>query len=142
MPEKPYKVLIFDDSKAVLTALEAAFAKSSFDTQTINNPVAAYEKIEKEHIDIVISDIEMPDMNGLDLLRKIKSHNGMIQVIIITGYITINNTLNAFRYGAENLFFKPVNPDEIVSAANAAAEKLSRVRSLLAEAAAYKEKGK
>ena len=72
--------------------------------------------VEDEHFNIVVSDIEMPEMNGLDLLRKIKDHNGMIQVIIMTSFIKVNNTLNAFRYGASDLIFKPFDPLEIVDA--------------------------
>ncbi len=138
MTTKQYKVLIVDDSKSILYALEHAFKATPFAVQTINNPIQAYKIIEEQHIDIVISDIEMPDMNGLELLKKIKSHNGMIQVIIMTGYITVNNTLNAFRYGAADLFFKPVDPDHIIDATATAAAKLDRVRHLLARAVAPK----
>ncbi|MCB2183239.1 MAG: response regulator [Desulfobulbaceae bacterium] len=140
MGGKSYRVLIVDDSKSVLSVLSEAFKESPFQVITTDSPLRAYEIIEKEPVDIVISDIEMPDMNGLDLLKKIKAHNGMIKVIIITGYITVNNTLNAFRYGAEDLFFKPVNPEMIVSAAAVAAERLERVRSLLTQAAMHKGK--
>ncbi|MEW6594932.1 MAG: response regulator [Thermodesulfobacteriota bacterium] len=130
--EKRYKVLIVDDSKSVLKVLEEAFADSNFQVTTTASPVAAYEMIENEHFDIVISDIMMPEMDGLTLLRKIKNFNGMIQVIIITGYITINNTLNAFRYGANDIFFKPFDDEaEIVRAAEAAAAKLDRINAIL-----------
>jgi len=129
---KRYKVLIVDDSKSVLKGLENAFADSCFLIATTTNPIAAYEMIENEHFDIVISDIMMPEMDGLTLLRKIKNFNGMVQVIIITGYITINNTLNAFRYGANDIFFKPFDDmGEIVQAAEAAAAKLDRINTIL-----------
>ena len=129
---KRYKVLIVDDSKSVLKGLEHAFADSNFLVTTTPNPIAAYEMIENQHFDIVISDIMMPEMDGLTLLRKIKNFNGMIQVIIITGYITINNTLNAFRYGANDIFFKPFDDmGEIVQAAEAAAAKLDRINAIL-----------
>lgn len=132
MMQKRYKVLIVDDSKSVLTVLEKAFADSNFQVTTTLSPITAYEMIENEHFDIVISDIMMPEMDGLTLLRKIKSFNGMIQVIIITGYITINNTLNAFRYGANDIFFKPFEDEaEIVQAAEAAAAKLNRINAIL-----------
>lgn len=131
--EKKYKVLIVDDSKAILTQLEAAFNKTSYIVQTVTNPVTAFEMIQDEGFDIVISDIEMPHMNGLELLKKIKSYNGMIQVIIITGYTTINNTLNSFRYGAENLIFKPFDIQEVIKSTNACAVKLDRVSELLNE---------
>ena len=135
-PEKsdPYKVLIVDDSKSILNALTNDFAKTNYEVKTFTNPVKAYQAIEDEHFHIVVSDIEMPQMSGLDLLRKIKNHNGMIQVIIMTSFITVNNTLNTFRYGASDMIFKPFNPPEVLEAVDEAAAKLDRVNLLLAKA--------
>ena len=135
-----YKVLIVDDSRAILKALEDAFVNTSYRTTTTTDPVAACRMVEKAHFDIIISDIEMPGMNGLELLRKIKAYNGMIQVIVITGYITINNTLDAFRYGAFDLFFKPFDTAEVLSSVDMVASKLDRIKRLLAETAARKVK--
>lgn len=129
---KSYKVLIVDDSKSVLQSLKRTFAKTPYEVTTIDNPVLAYQMIEDVHYDIVISDIMMPEMDGLTLLKKIKNFNGMIQVLIITGFTTINNTLNAFRYGAADIFFKPFeNPKEIVAAVDTLAAKLDRINSIL-----------
>ncbi len=138
MADKNYKLLIIDDSKAVLSYLETVFEKTPYEVKTATNPLLAFDLIQKESFNIVISDIEMPEMNGLELLKKIKSYNGMIQVVIISGFLTINNTLNAFRYGAENLFFKPLNVKGLVQAVDACAAKLDRVNTLLGE---LKEKG-
>ena len=129
---KTYRLLIVDDSRSVLKVLEHAFADTPFQVTTSTAPLAAYEMIENEHFDIVISDIMMPEMDGLTLLRKIKNFNGMIHVIMITGQITINNTLNAFRYGANDIFFKPFEDvGDIVRAAEAAAAKLDRINAIL-----------
>ena len=132
MPNRNYKLLIVDDSKSILHALDRVFADTPYDVTTINNPVKAYEKIENEHFDIVISDIMMPELDGLSLLRKIKDFNGTIQVIMITGYLTINNTINAFRYGANDIYFKPFDDmGELVEAVDAAAKKLDRISEIL-----------
>ncbi|MCK5229070.1 MAG: response regulator [Desulfobulbaceae bacterium] len=139
MKEKNYRILVVDDQIVILKTIAAAFKDTSYKITTVRNPVEAYQMIEDEQFDIVISDIRMPKMNGLDLLRKIKNHNGMIPVIMITGYTTINNILNAFRYGAFDFFFKPVAQDEIVSAVDRAAAKIERVNSLLAQAAEMKD---
>ena len=138
MKEKIYRILVVDDQDVILKTIVAAFKDTSCEISAVNNPVKAYQMVEDEHFDIVITDIQMPEMNGLDLLRKIKKHNGMIPVIIITGYTTINNILNAFRYGAFDFFFKPIKLDEIVCAVNEAVAKIERVNVLLADAAAMK----
>jgi len=109
---RKYKLLIVDDSSSILKTLARAFAGTPYEVKT--------------------SDIMMPELDGLSLLRKIKNYNGTIQVIMITGYITINNTLNAFRYGANDIFFKPFKDmGEILAAVDAAARKLNRINEIL-----------
>ena len=130
--QKKYKILIVDDDKDILSMLELAFLSTSYDITTIDHPLQAYKMIENEHFDMVISDIQMPQMDGLTLLRKIKSFNGMVQVIMITAHITISNTLDAFRYGAVDIFFKPFEDiNEIILAADNVAAKLNRVNTIL-----------
>lgn len=138
MKEKIYRILVVDDQDVILKTIAAAFKNTSYEISNVNNPVEAYQMVEDEHFDIVITDIQMSEMNGLGLLRKIKKHNGMIPVIIITGYTTVNNVLNAFRYGAFDFFFKPIKLDEIVCSVNEAVTKIERVNTLLADAAAMK----
>ena len=133
MAKNKYKVLIVDDSTSILKYLASEFEKTPYQVKTIDNPVRAFDLIQKESFKIVITDIEMPQMNGLELLKKIKNYNGMIQVVIMSGYLTIHNTLNAFRYGAENLFFKPIDVNDLIQAVDACAAKLNRVNDLLEE---------
>lgn len=141
MAKRKYRILVVDDSKSVLKSFERTLAQLPHEITTCDNPLLAYEKIENEHFDIVISDIMMPEMDGLTLLRKIKNFNGTIQVIMITGYITINNTLNAFRYGANDIFFKPFKEmSEIIDAIEEAAKKLDRINEILRMLSEEKEK--
>ncbi len=131
MTATDYKVLIIDDSVSTLKLLEMKLQHKPYIVKTEPDPIIALELIQKENFNIVISDIQMPGMNGLVLLKKIKSYNGMIQVVMITGYLTINNTIDAFRYGAENIFFKPLDVDEVMGAVDMCAVKLDRVKHLL-----------
>lgn len=127
-----YKLLVVDDDQQVLSLLELAFIDTPYLVTTCNDPVLAYQRIENEHFDIVITDIQMPQMDGLTLLRKIKNFNGMIQVLIMTAHMTINNTLNAFRYGAVDIFFKPFEDlDELTQATDNIALRLNRVHNIL-----------
>ncbi|MDH4321591.1 MAG: response regulator [Desulfobulbaceae bacterium] len=132
MQTRQYKLLIVDDSRSILHKLGELFANTAYETTTVDDPLKAYKMIEDEQFHIVISDIVMPKMDGLTLLRKIKNYNGMIQVLMITGDITINNTLNAFRYGAADIFFKPIEDlQELVAAVDAIAAKLDRINAIL-----------
>lgn len=131
---KLLRVLIVDDEQDILNAMEAAFMTTDFDIHTTNSPVTALKMINETHFQVVITDIAMPEMNGLELLRKIKEYNAFIQVIIITGYITVGNALNAFRYGATDCFFKPLDdPDQIIEAVRNCIKKVERINDFLSE---------
>lgn len=138
MTEKLYSILLVDDSLAILKLLTDLLVREGYRVTAVDDPLRAYQLIENEHFDIVLSDIEMPGMNGLELLRKIKNYNGMIAVIIMTSYITINNTLNTFRYGAADLLFKPLDLEEVLQVVAAAGIKLERVNTLLTKTSNYK----
>lgn len=70
---RKYKVLIVDDSTSVLKALARAFADTPYEIITCNDPVKSYEMIEDEHFDIVISDIMMPELDGLPCCARSKT---------------------------------------------------------------------
>ena len=133
---RSYRILIVDDEQEILDALEAAFLTTDLDISTTDNPITALEMIKETHFHVVITDIAMPQMNGLDLLRKIKEYNAFIQVIVITGYITMNNALNAFRCGASDCFFKPFeDPDQIIDAVCNCIKKMGRINDFLKQLA-------
>lgn len=137
---KSYKLLIVDDEQAILDALEAMFLDTDLNIYTTTNPLRALEMIKEVHFHVVITDIAMPQMDGLELLKKIKSCDSFIQVIIITGYITITNALSAFRYGAADCFFKPFeDPNQIVRAVFNCIEKMDRINSFLKQIASSRE---
>ena len=130
--DKNIKVLIVDDDEVMLSTLELAFLEGPYTVTTVNNPFKAYQMVENMHFDVVVCDIVMPGMDGLTLLEKIKNYNGMIQVIMITAEITVNNAIKAFRKGAVDIFFKPFKQiDEVVVAVDEAAKKLARVNAVL-----------
>ncbi|MBU0485248.1 MAG: response regulator [Proteobacteria bacterium] len=136
MKGKSYKILIIDDEPETLRALELAFINTDYRIKTCDDPFLAYRMIEDQHFDVVISDIMMPGMDGLTLLKKIKDFNGMIQVIIISGDISINNTIKAFRYGASDIFFKPFEDiNEIIKAVDDTVQKINRVNQILSRLA-------
>jgi len=103
------RLIVVDDEKDITDLLVRHFAFKGYDIVGVNDPRQALAMIEEENFNIVISDIVMPIMDGLELLRRIKNYNGGIQVIMITGYVTMHNILTAMRRGAETVFFKPLN---------------------------------
>ncbi len=127
-----YNILIIDDENEILDALESAFLMTDYEVHLSDNPLTALGMIKKKHFHVIICDIAMPQMSGLELLKKIKEYNAFIQVVMITGHITIQNALNAFRYGATDCFFKPFeNPDDIINSVSECIQKIERINAFL-----------
>lgn len=133
------KLLIIDDEKDITDSLERYFRLEGYQVFTTNDPLQATELIDKNNIKVVISDIVMPGLNGVDLLRNIKESNGIVQVIMITGYATINNLLSCLRNGASDCIFKPFdNLDELSNAVKEAVRKLEKWNHILKKNLNYK----
>jgi response regulator RpfG family c-di-GMP phosphodiesterase len=89
--------------------------KPIYDVHTAENGQEALNFIGQENVDLVTLDLKMPGLSGIDVLREIKKVQTDVEVIVITGYGTLTNAVEAFRYGAVDFIFKPFNVAEIVS---------------------------
>ena len=107
------KILLVDDEKLQLIRLENSVKKVLPDAELIcyTNPVLAFEENKANKIDIAFLDIEMPEMNGLQLAKKLKSINPQINVIFVTAYD--HYALNAYQIHASGYLTKPVNEIQI-----------------------------
>lgn len=128
------KILVVDDEPEITESLVRILRIEGYEADGVTNPLTALEMVKKENYLVVISDIQMPEMRGTELLRSIKEYNGMIQVIIITGYVTIDNILTCLRRGANDCFFKPLkNSEELINAVKVATGKLERWEKVISE---------
>ena len=128
-----YKVLIVDDEPEILRTLKSYLALNGFTAYIAENGQKALDIIVHEKINIVLSDISMPVMDGLELLKEIRKIDFSIQVIMMTGFSTFNTTLMALEYGAADYILKPFQDlDEIIRLLNISADKLYRWRKVLA----------
>ena len=107
------RIIVVDDENIVLKNLRRILEKSGHTVSTCINPVKALEQIGSESYDIVISDIKMPYMDGLSFLNRVKSIAPEIEVILITGYASLDGAIEATKYGAYHYLSKPFTPDEI-----------------------------
>ena len=102
------KVMIVDDEKDILDILERFLGRSAdLDITTFNNPVEALSQAKTGAYDLVLLDIMMPQMNGLDFLKQLKESNPSVNVIMMTAYSTLERTIDAHKYGAKNYLTKP-----------------------------------
>lgn len=132
-PDTAFKILIVDDEKDITTTLKRYFTFEGYSVDTTNDPYTALKLINDDNYLLVISDIAMPGMTGIELLSRIKKYNGMIQVIMITGFVTLDNILTCLRLGADDCFLKPLsNLDELKGAVDEAISKLTKWKRLMA----------
>jgi DNA-binding NtrC family response regulator len=128
------RLLIVDDEKPITDTLKRYFTLEGYEVLTANNPYTALQILHRENVLVVISDIAMPGMNGVELLQRIKQYSGMVQVIMITGYVTLDNILSCLRLGADDCFIKPLNDLEALRrAVDEAVAKLRKWHDLMVQ---------
>ncbi|MBV7276281.1 sigma-54-dependent transcriptional regulator [Clostridium thailandense] len=111
-------ILIVDDEKNVIKLLEKVFKKDGYITYTADCAKEALDIIDKNHIDIVITDIKMPGMNGIELLGEINRIDASINVILITAFATIDTAIEALKMGAKDYIIKPFKLEDVMLSAN------------------------
>ncbi|MBI2431859.1 MAG: sigma-54-dependent Fis family transcriptional regulator [Candidatus Hydrogenedentes bacterium] len=109
----PHRLLVVDDKENMRQLLETAFVERGFEVSAAASGEEAIALLAQEPIEVVITDYAMPGKNGLDVLRAAKSINSDCEVIIITGYGTIESAVEAMRLGAHDYITKPLKLGEI-----------------------------
>jgi len=111
---KKKQILIVDDEPGSLKAISIALAKDN-DYQVIDaaDGKTALRLIKEEQIDLVLTDMKLPDIDGLTILKSAKYKNPDTSVIVITGYGTVESAVLAMKDGAENYLTKPINIKEL-----------------------------
>ena len=106
---KKYSILVIDDEIEILDMLSRFLNRyPNFSVQTFSNPVSALSSINNNtKYDLVLLDIMMPQMNGLDVLEKLKEINSDQKVIMMTAYSTLDKVLKSHKIGATNYVMKP-----------------------------------
>src|SRR5881296_828045 len=107
------KILVVDDETSILKLLKEALTQWGYQVACVSTGTEALEAIRTELFDAAITDIRMPEMTGLDLLREIKRHDESIEVVVMTGYPTIASAVEALKEGAYDYLSKPLILDEL-----------------------------
>jgi len=108
-----YSILVIDDSSEMCVSLCEILTEQNYKCQYTTDPSSVDELISVNNFDLIISDIRMPLIGGIDLLKIIKEKDPTIDIIMITGYPTIDNAVKAMKYGATNFYIKPLPLDEL-----------------------------
>ncbi len=118
-------ILIVDDDPTICSELQKELKRNFFPTHVAGNSKDALEILNKNKIDIILLDIFMPDIDGLDMLEKVKAKWPAIEVIIITGYSSQDVAIKALRRGAIDYLEKPINYEELNTSIGRAMEKIT-----------------
>ncbi|NOZ68545.1 MAG: sigma-54-dependent Fis family transcriptional regulator [Deferribacteres bacterium] len=110
------KILVIDDEAIVRRSCERTLQPEGFDTKVSASGKEGIELLEKEPFDLVLLDLKMPDMDGIEVLKKIKAAWPETKVVIITGYSTVETAVKTLKLGAHNYIEKPFTPDTLVNA--------------------------
>lgn len=116
------KVLVVDDEAVVRESYQRSLAGGNYKVRGALNGEEALRLMESEPWDVVLVDIRMPGMDGITLLKHIKERWPESEVVVITGYSTIETAKEAVRLGAYNYLEKPLGPQEVVAATSSAVQ--------------------
>ena len=124
------RILVVDDEPDILRVLSKSLKADGYEVETAPDGEAALEVYTRTTPQIVITDIKMPGMDGIEVLKEIKHRNEETQVIIITGHGDIDSAIEALQYGASDFINKPVRDEALAIALKRAQEKIAITRQL------------
>ena len=108
-------ILIIDDQESIASGLKQVLANKGYSVQTSLSAMEALLLINSVQFDFIISDLKMPEMSGMELVKKLRALNYPAGVILISAYFTIEDAISALRLGVSDLFPKPFNTHELVT---------------------------
>ena len=118
------EILLLDDEPIVGKRLKPALAKIGCNVEVFQDPIAAVDRIKQKNFDIVVTDIRMDEMDGMQVLERVQAQSPRTKVIMITGYAMIALAREAMEKGAFDFIAKPFKPDDLRKVIAKAAEAL------------------
>ena len=114
------KILVVDDEEVVRLSHIRTLASMHCNVEVVRDGAEALQVMEQRPADVVLLDLRMPGMDGMSVLKMIKQKWPETEVVIITGYPTVETAKEAVRLGAFDYLAKPVGPDDVINVANGA----------------------
>ncbi len=117
------KILVVDDELVVCKSVQRILSPEGYEVETALSGQEALERLGQESFDLVITDLKMPGMDGMELLSKIKEKDPEMIIIMITGYSTVQTAVQAMKMGALDYIPKPFTPEELIVVVEKALDK-------------------
>ncbi len=122
----PLHVLVVDDDDNIRMILQKALSKIGHYVSLEKTAEEALAALQRSHFHVVITDIQMSEMSGVELLQEIKNLNPLIQVYVITAHSNLEYVIQCMKGGAYDFFEKPLKLEEIMATLNEASRRVSR----------------
>ena len=123
-------ILVVDDDENIRLVLQKSLEKEGYHVSTAKSAEEALNTLQRSFFHVVITDIMMSEMTGVELLLKIKELNYLMQIFIMTSHSTLPNVIQCMQGGAYDFFEKPLKIDEILVSLSEASRRASRWSSL------------
>jgi DNA-binding NtrC family response regulator len=123
----PKRVLVVDDEQNSREGLSKILTKEGYSVHTAENGKKALIEAENNRFDLIITDLRMPEMDGIEVLEKLREKNKDIGVVIVTAYGEVNSYLKAMNLGAFEYLNKPIHLEELRRVINKALHESSKV---------------
>lgn len=107
------KILVIDDDSLVTTSLKRALSKETYNVEICENGNEVIENVNKHQPDMILLDIFLGDVNGIDVLKQLQKDHFHIPVVMITGYADVQTAVTAIKLGAIDFILKPINLDQL-----------------------------
>jgi len=117
------RILIVDDEALIRKSLTRVLAGRGFESVTAGDAREALALLERDEVDVALVDVKLPGMDGIELLGRIKANWPQVDVIIITGYASMDTAIKALKSGAYDFLCKPINDDQLIAALHRCLEK-------------------
>lgn len=126
-------ILVIDDEKHIRDVIRVSLSRAGFEVAAAESGETGMEMIEDRHFDIILLDLMMPGMSGLSVLTRLKARHPHTVVIVITGYATIEHSIEAIKKGAFDFIAKPFSPKELDAVIAKAAEFIGALQDIREE---------
>ncbi len=124
----PDRILVVDDKQSIVEILETALREEGYAVSAAYNGAQAFDMIESEDFEVVLCDVRLPDIDGMQVLREIKQRKPAPAVIMITAYGSIENAIESMKLGADDYVTKPFNLNELKEVVRKGVERVQLVR--------------
>ena len=108
------KILIVDDEPTIRETLSLVLKEEKYECDLAENGAEGLKRVKEKNFDLIITDLKMPEMGGLELMEKVKTISPKTSVMIITAYASLESAIQALRLGAYDYIIKPLDFDDVI----------------------------